>query len=128
MKVEVIAQLDELRMEDILNKTVIVIDVLRSSSTIVTALAIGYREVCTTETIGQARNLESDDYFLAGERYGKKIQGFTFSNSPCEIQEVPVTRSGLILTSTNGTRAIQKAKKGSLVLIGWLFFERHGLC
>lgn len=120
VKVEVISTVDEIRHEEIFHKTVIIIDVLRASSTIVTALSKGYEQVIPVETIGQAQSLQSETAYLAGERYGKKIQGFDFSNSPTEIMAESQIRPTLILTTTNGTKAIQKAKKGESVLIGCL--------
>ncbi len=118
MKVEVVSQVDELKQEEIKNRTVIVIDVLRASSTVVTALAQGVAEVIPVETIGQARHYQGERYLLAGERYGKKIAGFPFSNSPTEMCSAPLKGNCLVLTTTNGTRAIQKSLKAEAVLIG----------
>ncbi|MBO8170347.1 MAG: 2-phosphosulfolactate phosphatase [Bacillaceae bacterium] len=120
MKVDVVPRLDELRTCDLINKTVIIMDVLRSSSTIVTALSLGYKQVIPVDTIGQAHQLHSGDTYLAGERYGKKIQGFHFSNSPHELISHTDVRPTLVLTTTNGTKAIRKAQKGEKVLIGCL--------
>lgn len=120
VKVEVIPTVNEVHWEEIYHKTVIVVDVLRSSSTIVTALARGFREIVPVETIGQAQQLYTEETYLAGERFGKKIQGFHFSNSPGEVEKVDEIRPTLILTTTNGTKAIQKANKSETLLIGCL--------
>ena len=121
MKLEVVSQVDEVKVEEIKHKTVIVIDVLRASSTIATALAYGAAKVIPVETIGQARGFQGSQFTLAGERYGKKIMGFPLSNSPTELAVAPLTGQSLILTTTNGTRAIQKSCKASSILIGSLF-------
>lgn len=118
MKVDVVSQVDELKLDEVKNRTVIVIDVLRASSTVITALAQGAEEVIPVETIGQARQHQGNHYLLAGERYGKKIMGFPFSNSPTEMCSAPLSGNSLILTTTNGTRAIQKSLKAEAVLIG----------
>ncbi|RXT13771.1 2-phosphosulfolactate phosphatase [Ammoniphilus sp. CFH 90114] len=118
MKIDVVSQVDELKMDEIKNRTVIVIDVLRASSTVVTALAHGADEVIPVETVGQARQFQGSRYLLAGERYGKRILGFPFSNSPTEMCTAPLSESSLVLTTTNGTRAIQKSLKADSVLIG----------
>ena len=118
MKIEVVSRVDEVKVEEIKHKTVIVIDVLRASSTIATALAHGAAEVIPVETIGQARCFHGDQYILAGERYGKKVMGFPFSNSPTEMTTAPLSGNSLILTTTNGTKAIQKCWKASYILIG----------
>lgn len=118
MKVEVVSNVDEVKWEDIKNKTVIVIDVLRATSTIVTALACGAREVIPVETLGQARQYRGEQYLLAGERYSKRVSGFPYANSPTEIQQAPLKGSTLVLTTTNGTRAIQKSLKADRVAMG----------
>ncbi|GAB7386815.1 2-phosphosulfolactate phosphatase family protein [Bacillaceae bacterium] len=119
MKIEVIAKADEVRQEDLVQKTVIVVDVLRASSTIVTALAAGCKEVIPVETIGQAFHYPHNEAILAGERYGKKIAGFSLNNSPTQMRLEPsLPGKTLVLTTTNGTRAIQKAAKGETILIG----------
>ena len=118
MKVEVVSNVEEVKWEDIKNKTVIVIDVLRATSTIITALACGAREVIPVETLGQARQYRGEQYLLAGERYSKRVSGFPYANSPTEIQQAPLQGSTLVLTTTNGTRAIQKSLKADRVAIG----------
>lgn len=118
MKVDVVSQVDEIKMEEIKHRTVIVIDVLRASSTVVTALANGAIEVIPVETVGQARQFQGSRYLLAGERYGKRIAGFPYTNSPTELSSTPLVDNSLVLTTTNGTRAIHKSLKADAVLIG----------
>lgn len=118
MKIEVVPTVDEVKLEHIKHRTVIVIDVFRASSTIAAALAHGANEVIPVETVGQARVYERDGYVLAGERYGKKIVGFPFANSPTEMTTASLNGCSLVLTTTNGTRAIQKSWKAADVLIG----------
>ncbi len=118
MKIEVVCKVDEVKFDEIKHKTVIVIDVLRSSSTITTALAHGVSEVIPVETIGQARMYKEEQFLLAGERYGKKVFGFPFTNSPTEMTKAPLHGHSLVLTTTNGTRAIHKSWKADAILIG----------
>jgi 2-phosphosulfolactate phosphatase len=89
--------------------TGIVVDVLRASSTIVQALESGYRRVLCCAEVEQAQALrdEIEDAVLAGERQALRIEGFDFGNSPPEFLE-PKAET-LILTTTNGTRAIVEA-------------------
>jgi 2-phosphosulfolactate phosphatase len=89
--------------------TGIVVDVLRASSTIVQALESGYRHVLCCAEVEQAQALreEIEDAVLAGERQALRIEGFDFGNSPQEFLE-PKAET-LILTTTNGTRAIVEA-------------------
>jgi 2-phosphosulfolactate phosphatase len=89
--------------------TGIVVDVLRATSTIVQALASGYRAVYCCAEIEEARALagELGDAVLAGERGTTPIPGFDFGNSPRDFLEPRA--EALVLTTTNGTRAIVTA-------------------
>jgi 2-phosphosulfolactate phosphatase len=89
--------------------TGIVVDVLRASSTIVQALESGYRRVLCCAEVEEARALrgEIEDAVLAGERQALRVEGFDFGNSPQDFLE-PHAET-LILTTTNGTRAIVEA-------------------
>jgi len=91
----------------------IVIDVLRATSTIVTALSNGARFVIPVGKIEEAVDIKriQPDLILSGERNGIKPQGFDLGNSPLEYSEEVVSGKGIILTTSNGTKAIQKAKK-----------------
>lgn len=98
---------------------VVVVDTLRSSSFVATALAIGAEAVRPVTTVEEAFQLGrspglSEEVLLAGEIDGVKVEGFDFGNSPTEL----LSRGGevrgrtLILRSTMGTRAIQAARAG----------------
>jgi 2-phosphosulfolactate phosphatase len=100
----------------------IVVDVLRASSTIVQALDAGYRRVFCCAEIEDARALRDElgDAVLAGERRAEPIAGFDLGNSPRDYLE-PRAET-LVLTTTNGTRAIVTAAADcDLVLVGSLF-------
>jgi len=90
----------------------VVIDVLRCGSTIVTALMNGAKEVIPTKTIREAQALHKKhpEFLLAGERKGRRPKGFDF-----------VKEKHVILTTTNGTRAICLSKKARWALIGAFF-------
>jgi 2-phosphosulfolactate phosphatase len=89
--------------------TGVVIDVIRATSTICQALASGYERVLCTAEIEEARELreELDGAVLGGERENRVIPGFDLGNSPREYVEPK--GADLILTTTNGTRAIVAA-------------------
>jgi len=118
VRIEVVPTVEEIRSDQIRNRVVIVIDVLRAASTIVTALERGFSMVLPVETIGQAQALHTPGCLLAGERHCRKIAEFDYNNSPTQIAGHPSSGHPLILTTTNGTRAIQKAEKAVSVLIG----------
>ena len=116
MQVDVIPNVTEARSDDFVQKTVIVVDVLRATSTIVTALAHGCAGIAPVETVQQAKQMREPGILLGGERFGKKISGFDLGNSPLEYNEEAVCGKSVVLTTTNGTRAIQKAQRASFVL------------
>lgn len=98
----------------------VVIDVLRCCSTIVTALANGAKEVIPTKTIKEAQALHKKhpEFLLAGERRGLKPKGFDLGNSPLEFSSNIVKEKCVILTTTSGTKAICSSKNARWVLIG----------
>jgi 2-phosphosulfolactate phosphatase len=101
--------------------TAIVVDVLRASSTIVQALAGGYRRVLCCAEIEQARAVreQAGDAVLAGERATRAIEGFDLGNSPRDFVE-PRAET-LVLTTTNGTRAlVAAAARCETVFVGSL--------
>ncbi|OXM88185.1 2-phosphosulfolactate phosphatase [Paenibacillus rigui] len=120
MEIMVIPSVNEARADDLTNKTVIVIDVLRATSTMLTALAHGCKEIFPVETVLQAKQLQQSHYLMGGERACKKIPGFDLGNSPFEYMGDHIAGRSLIFTTTNGTRAIQKAHKAGTILAGTL--------
>lgn len=101
--------------------TAIVVDVLRATSTIAQALASGYHRVLCCAEVEEARELRARLGYavLAGERKAVAIPGFDLGNSPREFAE-PLGET-LILTTTNGTRAIlASAESAETVFVGSL--------
>lgn len=95
-------------------KTTIVIDVLRASSTIVAALSAGAREVVPVASVEFAVKVSGGMFggqiLLGGERNTKKIEGFALGNSPLEYTPDIVKGKTIILYTTNGSKAVVKAK------------------
>jgi len=101
----------------------IVVDVVRATSSIAQALAAGYERILCCAEIDEARALRTslgDEAVVGGEREGVVVPGFDVGASPREFAEG--ARAGtLILTTTNGTRAIlTAAERCELVLLGSL--------
>lgn len=118
MQIEVISSVNEAQADRFVHRTVIVIDVLRATSTIVAALEAGSAGVLPVETVLEARALVANDHLLAGERFCRKIPGFDLGNSPEELTPDTVKGRKIILTTTNGTRALHKAMRADYVLAG----------
>jgi 2-phosphosulfolactate phosphatase len=102
--------------------TVVVIDVLRATSTITYALAAGARRVVPCGEIDEARRiaagLPEGGTLLGGERGGLAIEGFDLGNSPCEYTLQRVAGRTIVFTTTNGTRAMLHCRQAERVLLG----------
>ncbi|MCK9909487.1 2-phosphosulfolactate phosphatase, partial [Microbacteriaceae bacterium K1510] len=105
MRIDVVPTVEEIRFEQISNRVVVILDVLRASSTIVTALANGFADVVPVETVGQAQACRGENTILAGERHCRKVSDFDYNNSPTALSKQNHQGKRLILTTTNGTRA-----------------------
>lgn len=105
-----------------LSRTVcVVFDVLRATSTIVTALAHGATAVIPVSEIAEALAVRERDgrVLLAGERHGLRISDdFAFGNSPREFTSERVRGRTIVTTTTNGTRALRSCAHAKLVLVG----------
>jgi 2-phosphosulfolactate phosphatase len=120
LRIDCISNISETFAHDVAGKTVFVIDVLRATSTMTTALAKGAASIVPVETVAQAKQAAGEGDLLAGERQCKKIPGFALGNSPLEFTEETVKGQRIVMTTTNGTRGIQKASKAANVLAGSL--------
>ncbi|AEN73675.1 2-phosphosulfolactate phosphatase [Rhodothermus marinus SG0.5JP17-172] len=122
MNVEVFLTGSHVTEEDVEGRTVVVIDVLRASSTIITALANGARAVIPVADMDQAgkiaMNLDPSTYLLGGERDGDRIDGYHLGNSPLEYTPDVVEGKTIILNTTNGTRAIWNARNAEHLIVG----------
>lgn len=108
--------------EDLAGGTVVVIDVLRASTTIAYALDAGAREVIPCLEIDEAQQIAeqfaADEVVLGGERDGLPIDGFNLGNSPEDYTPYRVGGRTVVFTTTNGTRAMDHAKAAERVLVG----------
>ena len=98
----------------------LVIDVLRATSTIVTALSNGALFVKPVEKVEEAVNMREENALLCGERGGLKIKGFDLGNSPLEYKEEIVKGKKIVLTTTNGTRAVKLLKCSKIIAVSFL--------
>lgn len=96
----------------------VVVDVLRATSTIITALANGASVIWPCATIAQAlRYRESEGALLVGERKSEIIAGFDFTNSPADMAAAALSGRKLAITTTTGTRLIAAGKDFGSILI-----------
>lgn len=107
---------DDLILKD---KNVIILDVLRATTTMTIALAKGAKEIIPAENIATAVRVAkgSKNNLLCGERNGKVVDGFNLGNSPLEYSEEVVKDKSLIFSTTNGTLALIKSKFAKTCLL-----------
>ena len=127
MHVEVIltpAEIALLSQRDLRASTCVVFDVLRATSTIITAFANGARRIFPVATIDEARRLHREslpEALLGGERGGQRIEGFQLGNSPLEYTRGVVADRDIVTTTTNGTVALRAcAGAGEVIAGAWL--------
>jgi 2-phosphosulfolactate phosphatase len=111
MQVEVLPNAGSPRIPYLEDKLVIVIDVLRATSTMVTALANGCQSIIPVLSPEDAieMRLTLPGSLLGGERLALLIEGFDLGNSPFDYVPEKVGGKKVIITTTNGTRAIRDA-------------------
>ncbi len=108
--------------ERLADATVIVVDLLRASTTIATALAAGAECVMPfaeiDDTLAAAERFGRQNVLLGGERGGRLIPGFDLGNSPSEYTPERVAGRRILFTTTNGARALHHARGAQRILIG----------
>lgn len=121
------AEFAALRQRDLSRTVCVVFDVLRATTSMVTALANGAREIIPVGEIAEAVALRQarPELLLAGERDGMRILrartgsvDFDLGNSPREFTRERVGGRALAMTTTNGTRALQACRGARRVLVG----------
>ncbi len=110
---------DELQLRD---KNIVVIDVLRASTTVTVALANGAREIIPVGSIESAVKISGSLFgevtLRGGERNGRIIEGFNLGNSPLEYGEATVRGKSIIFCTTNGSVAMTKSRYARSLVIG----------
>ena len=103
---------------DASEKSIILVDILRATSTICAALHFGVKEIIPVATIEEARAYKEKGYLVAGERDGKVLDFADFGNSPFNFMNDAAKDSSIAYTTTNGTKAISMAVNSGELLIG----------
>lgn len=115
--IEVCVSPEMMHLYDVTDKTVVVVDILRATSCMVTAFAHGVDCIMPFADLDSCKAMSKQGYITSGERNGEKVEGFDRGNSPFEYMEE--TRGKKIaFTTTNGTQAISKSIEARDVVIG----------
>lgn len=99
-----------IHLHDLSGKIVVVVDIFRATSTMVTALANGVTSIKPVEDLESCKSLAGNGYVTAGERNGKKEPGFALGNSPLSYLDGTFDGVRIAMTTTNGTVAIERSK------------------
>jgi 2-phosphosulfolactate phosphatase len=119
-----------LHLYDVTNTVVVVIDVLRATSTIATALYNGAREIIPVDSVARCIQLGKElDCVTAGERDGQIAPGLQYGNSSFEYPREFIAGKTLVLTTTNGTKLLHMAlAKGATEIITGSFLNLSAVC
>lgn len=100
------------------DKSVVVVDILRATSSMVTAFAHGIEGIYPVAKLEDCRAMKSKGYLIAGERDGEKVSDFDLGNSPFEYKAENLKGQQIAFTTTNGTQAIAKSIGAKEIIIG----------
>ena len=99
---------------------IVVIDVLRATSAICAAIENGVKGIIPVDSVDEAREYLKKGYLAAAEREGQIVEGFPMGNSPISFLDPKLKGETIVLTTTNGTKAIKVAENKETVVIGSL--------
>jgi 2-phosphosulfolactate phosphatase len=100
------------------NSIVVIIDILRASSAIVTAFANGAAAIIPVAEVSEAKDYKSRGYLVAAERDGFLLDFADFGNSPFNFTRERVNGKTIVYSTTNGTGIINLSKSASMTVIG----------
>lgn len=121
MRIDTYFTTAEVEPQSLAASVVVVIDVIRATTTMTEALANGARAIyptaSTEDAVRLAQSFGREDTVLCGERKGMKIEGFDLGNSPREFTAEAVGGKRLVMSTTNGTRALMAGAEGERLLV-----------
>ncbi|HVF82220.1 MAG TPA: 2-phosphosulfolactate phosphatase [Flavisolibacter sp.] len=119
-----------LHLYDVKNTIVVVIDILRATSTIATVLHNGAKEIIPVDSVERCIQLGTQiECITAGERDGQIAPGLQYGNSSFEYPETFIKGKTLVLTTTNGTKLLHMAlAKGATEIITGSFLNLSAVC
>lgn len=109
------------------NCVVVVIDVFRATSAICTAFQHGVQEIIPVASVEEALEYKKKGYMVAAERNGEIVEGFDMGNSPFSYMGEEIKGKKIVLTTTNGTKAVERAKAADQLIVG-SFLNLDAVC
>lgn len=127
-KVEVCLSPALLHLHDIAESIVVVIDVLRATSSITYGIENGAAAIIPVMRVEDCANYAGKGYLLAAERNGEVVPGYDFGNSPFSYTADKVAGKTIVLTTTNGTKAMRMAQERAAQVIVGSFLNLSAIC
>jgi 2-phosphosulfolactate phosphatase len=109
------------------NHIVVVIDVLRATSAIVTAFYHGVTKMIPVASLEEAKRFQDLGFLAAAERHAQVVEGFDLGNSPFGYMNPKLKGKTIAITTSNGTQAITIAARAERMLMG-SFLNLDALC
>ena len=116
--IEVCLTPDLIHQHALKGKLVVVVDVFRATSCIVTGLASDVEAIKPVAEVEECKALGAKGYIMAGERGGIMIEGFDMGNSPFDYQSESVKGKKVAISTTNGSKAILLSEDADEIIIG----------
>ncbi len=126
-KIEVCLSPSLLHLYPVKDSIVVVIDIFRATSSICYGIDNGATAIIPVDSVEACARYANKGYLLAAERNGEVVQGYDFGNSPYAYTKEKVAKQTIVLTTTNGTTAIQSAKDAKKIIIG-SFLNLDSIC
>ncbi len=126
-KIEVCFTPALLDLYDIEESIVVVIDILRATSSITYGLENGAASIIPVMDVEDCKTYKDSDYLLAAERNGEVVPGFDFGNSPFSYTKEKVDGKTIVLTTTNGTKALRMAQERAHKVVVGSFLNLEAL-
>lgn len=127
-KIEVCLTPALLNLYNIENSIVVVIDILRATSSITYGIENGAEAIIPVANVEDCLNYSGKGYLIAAERNGEVVEGYDFGNSPFSYTKEKVNGKTIVLTTTNGTKAMHMARETAYQVVVGSFLNLTSLC
>jgi len=127
-KIEVCLTPALIDLYDIEESIVVVIDILRATSSITYGINNGAEAIIPVANVEDCLTYADKGYLLAAERNGEVVTGYDFGNSPFSYTKQKVGGKTVVLTTTNGTKALHLAQKRAFQVVIGSFLNLDSLC
>lgn len=107
-----------IHLHELEGKIVVVVDILRATSCMTTAIANGVEGIIPVASLEECKSYKDNGFICAAERGGQQVKGFQLDNSPFSYMDDKLKGKTIAVTTTNGTLAITKSLEAEKILVG----------